>query len=144
MKVNTMQGFKGVILCRTLLHSTVNMDLKSAFQRSHAVPSFDCWGSTESLLKAPIGPRAPNIWHMPHEFLGVFQALLHTVEASDTKLEKAAIAVSRRPWAVVGSTRRKSRLCLPSSASFSPLDLSRVDLDLPEASSPPRTCGHLL
>ena len=29
------------------------------------------------LLKAPIGLRALNIWYMPHEFPGVFQALLH-------------------------------------------------------------------
>ena len=50
------------------------------------------------LLKAPIGLRAPNIWKMPHEFPGVFQALLHHGRGlGHTELEEAAVAVSRRP-----------------------------------------------
>ena len=50
------------------------------------------------LLKAPIGLRAPNIWYMPHEFPGVYQALLHHGRGfGHTELEEAAIAVSRRP-----------------------------------------------
>ena len=50
------------------------------------------------LLKAPIRLRAPNIWYMPHEFPGVFQALLHHGRGlGHTDLEEAAVAVSRRP-----------------------------------------------
>ena len=50
------------------------------------------------LLKAPIELRAPNVWCVPHEFLGVFQALLdHGRGLEHPGLEEAAVAVSRRP-----------------------------------------------
>ena len=65
------------------------------------------------LLKARIGLRAPNIWYRPHEFPGVFQALLHHGRGiRHTDL-----------WVVVGSARIKSRrgplspACSPHTAS---------------------------
>ena len=48
------------------------------------------------LLKAPIGLRAPNTWYMPHEFPGVFHALLHHGRGfGHTDLEEAAVAVGQ-------------------------------------------------
>ena len=50
------------------------------------------------LLKAPIGLRAPHAWYMPHEFPGVFQALLHHSRGfRHNDLELAAAAVSQKP-----------------------------------------------
>ena len=87
------------------------------------------------LLKAPIGLRAPNIWYMPHEFPGVFQALLHHGRGlGRTDLEEAAVAVSRRPvgscWFRPDKVKAVSPFARKLQSTYS--DLSSVDLDLPE------------
>ena len=84
------------------------------------------------LLKAPIGLRAPNIWFLPHEFPGVFQALLH--HGRGLGLEEAAVAVSRRPlgscWFRPDKVKAVSPFARKLESTYS--DLSSVDLDLLE------------
>ena len=87
------------------------------------------------LLKAPIGLRAPNIWYMPHEFPGVFQALLHHGRGiGRTDLEDAAVAVSHRPlggsWFRPDKVKAGSPFARTLQSTYS--ELSSVDLDLPE------------
>ena len=87
------------------------------------------------LLKAPIGLRAPNIWYMPHEFPGVFQALLHRGRGFvRTDLEEAAVAVSHRPlggsWFRPDKVKAESPFARMLQSTYS--ELSSVDLDLPE------------
>ena len=87
------------------------------------------------LLKAPIGLRAPNTWYMPHEFPGVFHALLHHGRGfGHTDLEEAAVAVGHRPlggsWFRPDKVKAVSPFARMLQSTYS--DLSSVDLDLPE------------
>ena len=128
-----------------------DMDLKSAFAPAvprHAFFRLLLGGPRQSpgvadgqrahrtlLLKAPIGVRAPDIWYMPHEFPGVFQALLHHGRGfGHTDLEEAAVAVSHKPlggsWFRPDKVKAVSPFARMLQSTYS--DLSRVDLDLPE------------
>ena len=71
---------------------------------------------------------------MPHEFPGVFQALLHHGRGfGHTELAEAAIAVSRRPlgscWFRPDKVTAESPFAKQLQSTYG--DLSSVDLDLP-------------
>ena len=72
---------------------------------------------------------------MPHEFPGVFHALLHHSRGfGHTDLEEAAAAVSHRPlggcWFRPGKVKAVSPFASMLQSTYS--DLSSVDLELPE------------
>ena len=85
--------------------------------------------------KASIGLRAPTTWYMPHEFPGVFHALLHHGRGfGHTDLEEAAVAVGHRhlggSWFRPDKVKAVSPFARMLQSTYS--DLSSVDLDLPE------------
>ena len=87
------------------------------------------------LLKAPIGPRAPTTWYMPHEIPGVFHMLLrHGRGFGLSDLEETAKGVGHRPlgssWFRPEKVQATSSFACQLQSTYK--DLSRVDLDLPE------------